>query len=74
MISTFHKFALNQRVARTIKPTIRLATAKYHEAVVDHYENPRNVGSLDKSKKNVGTGLVGAPADHVHCFKEETHP
>ena len=62
MISTFHKFALNQRVARTIKPTIRLATAKYHEAVVDHYENPRNVGSLDKSKTNVGTGLVGAPA------------
>ncbi|MEQ2202695.1 hypothetical protein XENOCAPTIV_012650 [Xenoophorus captivus] len=30
--------------------------------VVDHYENPRNVGSLDKNKKNVGTGLVGAPA------------
>uniref|UniRef100_M3ZG37 Iron-sulfur cluster assembly enzyme ISCU n=1 Tax=Xiphophorus maculatus TaxID=8083 RepID=M3ZG37_XIPMA len=30
--------------------------------VVDHYENPRNVGSLDKNKKSVGTGLVGAPA------------
>lgn len=30
--------------------------------VVDHYENPRNVGSLDKKSKNVGTGLVGAPA------------
>lgn len=30
--------------------------------MVDHYENPRNVGSLDKSSKNVGTGLVGAPA------------
>lgn len=30
--------------------------------VVDHYENPRNVGSLDKHSKNVGTGLVGAPA------------
>jgi nitrogen fixation NifU-like protein len=30
--------------------------------VIDHYENPRNVGSLDKNKKNVGTGLVGAPA------------
>jgi nitrogen fixation NifU-like protein len=29
--------------------------------VIDHFENPRNVGSLDKSKKNVGTGLVGAP-------------
>ena len=34
----------------------------YSEKVLDHYENPRNVGSLDKSKKNVGTGLVGAPA------------
>lgn len=30
--------------------------------VVDHYENPRNVGSLDKNDRNVGTGLVGAPA------------
>ena len=30
--------------------------------MVDHYENPRNVGSLDKKSKNVGTGLVGAPA------------
>ena len=34
----------------------------YHENIVDHYENPRNVGSLDKKKKAVGTGLVGAPA------------
>lgn len=39
-----------------------MLSAKYHEKVIDHYENPRNVGSLDKSKKNVGTGLVGAPA------------
>jgi len=30
--------------------------------VIDHYENPRNVGSLDKSKLSVGTGVVGAPA------------
>lgn len=30
--------------------------------VVDHYENPRNVGSLDKDDASVGTGLVGAPA------------
>lgn len=30
--------------------------------VVDHYENPRNVGTLDKTSRNVGTGLVGAPA------------
>lgn len=34
----------------------------YHENIIDHYENPRNVGSLDKKKNNVGTGLVGAPA------------
>lgn len=30
--------------------------------VIDHYENPRNVGSLDKNDRSVGTGLVGAPA------------
>lgn len=34
----------------------------YSKEVIDHYENPRNVGSLDKSSSNVGTGLVGAPA------------
>mmetsp|Transcript_12348 Transcript_12348/g.17169 ORF Transcript_12348/g.17169 Transcript_12348/m.17169 type:complete len:152 (+) Transcript_12348:66-521(+) len=34
----------------------------YHPNVVDHYENPRNVGSLDDKDENVGTGLVGAPA------------
>ncbi|CAH2240120.1 iron-sulfur cluster assembly scaffold protein IscU [Pararge aegeria] len=37
-------------------------TASYHANVIDHYENPRNVGSLDKKDKSVGTGLVGAPA------------
>ncbi|KAF6025246.1 hypothetical protein EB796_016456 [Bugula neritina] len=36
--------------------------AAYHENVIDHYENPRNVGSLNKKEVNVGTGLVGAPA------------
>jgi len=39
-------------------PVIR----SYHEKVIDHYENPRNVGSLDKTDISVGTGLVGAPA------------
>lgn len=33
----------------------------YSEKVIDHYSNPRNIGTLDKSSKNVGTGLVGAP-------------
>ncbi|XP_013192996.1 iron-sulfur cluster assembly scaffold protein IscU [Amyelois transitella] len=39
-----------------------IQTASYHANVIDHYENPRNVGSMDKKDKNVGTGLVGAPA------------
>ena len=34
----------------------------YSDKVLDHYENPRNVGSFDKSDPNVGTGMVGAPA------------
>jgi nitrogen fixation NifU-like protein len=34
----------------------------YSEKVLDHYENPRNVGSLDKDSTDVGTGMVGAPA------------
>jgi nitrogen fixation NifU-like protein len=34
----------------------------YSDKVIEHYENPRNVGSMEKSDENVGTGLVGAPA------------
>ena len=34
----------------------------YSKKLLDHYENPRNVGSMDKENKNLGTGLVGAPA------------
>ncbi|WP_305423065.1 Fe-S cluster assembly scaffold IscU [Photobacterium leiognathi] len=34
----------------------------YSEKVIDHYENPRNVGSFDKDDKNIGSGMVGAPA------------
>jgi|TARA_R110000803_G_scaffold206498_1_gene273787 nitrogen fixation NifU-like protein len=34
----------------------------YSDKVLDHYENPRNVGTLDEHSKNVGTGMVGAPA------------
>ena len=34
----------------------------YSDKVIDHYENPRNVGSFDKSDESIGTGMVGAPA------------
>ena len=39
-----------------------LKNVKYDPKVLEHYENPRNVGALDKEDPNVGTGLVGAPA------------
>lgn len=52
-----------KKISDTISPNItKILTSGYHEKVIDHYENPRNVGSLDKKQKNVGTGLVGAPA------------
>jgi len=47
-------------IVNSIK-TIRL-TRSYNKIIVDHFQNPRNVGSLDTKKSNVGTGLVGAPA------------
>lgn len=50
------------RVFGKASPLVFRQLVAYHEKVIDHYENPRNVGSLDKTKKNVGTGLVGAPA------------
>jgi len=34
----------------------------YHQKVIDHYENPRNVGAFDKNEKNIGTAMVGSPA------------
>ena len=34
----------------------------YHTTVINHYENPRNVGKFDKNEKNIGTAIVGAPA------------
>ena len=44
----------------------------YSEKVIDHYSNPKNVGTLDKAKKNVGTGLVGAPeCGDVMCLQIE---
>jgi len=46
----------------TLRRVQSVPSAMYHENVVEHYENPRNVGSFNKDDKNVGTGLVGAPA------------
>lgn len=54
-----HTAAALRRLPLTLTNT---HTRAYHERVIDHYENPRNVGSLPKSDKDVGTGLVGAPA------------
>ena len=39
-----------------------VAARCYHAKVHDHFNNPRNIGALDAKKKNVGTGMVGAPA------------
>ena len=50
------------RVARPTRLLARPAVRAYHENIIDHYESPRNVGSLDKNDPSVGTGLVGAPA------------
>jgi hypothetical protein len=62
-------FQLSRTVYSKLRPLLtasinagRVLTSNYHEKVIDHYENPRNVGSFDKSDANIGTGLVGAPA------------
>jgi len=50
------------RLLNLVRTTIKSSIRPYHSNVLDHYNNPRNVGSMDKKKKSVGTGLVGAPA------------
>ena len=45
----------------------------YSEKVVDHYENPRNVGSFEKGDDSVGTGMVGAPAGRGREHQEQCH-
>ncbi|GAB7344495.1 hypothetical protein MBLNU457_2329t1 [Dothideomycetes sp. NU457] len=63
--------ALSTAARPAIRPSIRASTPavlstplrrSYHEKVLDHYSNPRNVGSMQKNDTDVGTGLVGAPA------------
>jgi iron-sulfur cluster assembly enzyme ISCU, mitochondrial len=55
--------ALAPQSASASPASAAVSTARrYHERVVDHYNNPRNVGSFDKDDPTVGTGLVGAPA------------
>jgi len=49
-------------LTQSLSAIARIPSAQYHEKVIDHYENPRNVGKLDPKSKRVGTGLVGAPA------------
>ncbi|KAK7330494.1 hypothetical protein VNO77_24689 [Canavalia gladiata] len=51
-----------ERILGTVRLGVRVRWRMYHERVVDHYNNPRNVGSFDKNDPSVGTGLVGAPA------------
>jgi hypothetical protein len=49
---------------------------KYSDTLMDHYNNPRNSGSMDKKKTNVGTGIVGAPAcggKHFYSKKTRCH-
>ena len=41
---------------------LKIFSRNYHKNIIKHFENPKNVGSLDKSLKNVGTAIVGAPA------------
>jgi len=45
-----------------VRPAVAPLRRAYHEKVLDHYNNPRNVGSMAKGDQDVGTGLVGAPA------------
>ena len=49
-------------IVHRVAATKRKNKMAYSDKVVDHYENPRNVGSFDKSDSDIGTGMVGAPA------------
>ena len=50
-------------INHTLRINTKLTLIKaYHSNIIDHYENPRNVGTFNKTESRVGTGLVGAPA------------
>jgi iron-sulfur cluster assembly enzyme ISCU, mitochondrial len=49
----------SRRIGAVAAPAVQ--SRAYHEKVIDHYERPRNVGSMSKNDTDVGTGLVGAP-------------
>ena len=56
MLSSTSRAASRALRSRTAQPAIQSLTKRsYHENIVEHYENPRNVGSLDKNESNVGT-------------------
>ena len=60
-ISKYQKLKLNNCGGNSAYKNKRGKLMAYSENVIDHFENPKNVGSLDKTNLNVGTGLVGAP-------------
>lgn len=60
---TFKSFSYAKLIkTEPLFPLTQVSYRFYHPKVIDHYERPRNVGSLEKSDPDVGTGLVGAPA------------
>ena len=60
-ISKYQKLKLNSCGGNAAYKGKKGKLMAYSESVIDHFENPKNVGSLDKGSINVGTGLVGAP-------------
>ncbi|KAK1925172.1 NifU-like N terminal domain-containing protein [Papiliotrema laurentii] len=60
--TSFARPIVARGIARPVLAAQTLGKRAYHEKVIDHYENPRNVGNMNKLDLDVGTGLVGAPA------------